>query len=98
MTPVDALDTLIVMGEKHAADKARRLIDARLSFDQDIYVKNFEITIRLLGGLLSAYELSGDQQLPTTLRFDDIVFNTEAHPLRRAPVSADATGEARSPR
>jgi mannosidase alpha-like ER degradation enhancer 2 len=63
MTPVDALDTLIVMGEKREADKARRLIDARLSFDQDIYVKNFEITIRLLGGLLSAYELSGDRQL-----------------------------------
>jgi mannosidase alpha-like ER degradation enhancer 2 len=35
---------------------------------------------------------------PTALRFDDIVFNTEAHPLRRVPVSADATHEARSPR
>jgi mannosidase alpha-like ER degradation enhancer 2 len=65
MTPVDALDTLIVMGEKRAADKARRLIDTHLSFDKDIYVKNFEITIRLLGGLLSAYELSGDPQLLT---------------------------------
>jgi mannosidase alpha-like ER degradation enhancer 2 len=63
MTPVDALDTLILMGEKREADKARQLIDQQLSFDRDVYVKNFEITIRLLGGLLSGYELSGDKQL-----------------------------------
>ena len=65
MTPIDALDTLILMGEKQEADKARRLIDRQLSFDKDIYVKNFEITIRLLGGLLSAYELSEDKRLLT---------------------------------
>ena len=63
MTPVDALDTLMIMGLKEQADKARALIDSRLSFDQDVYVKNFEITIRLLGGLLSAHELSGDPRL-----------------------------------
>jgi mannosidase alpha-like ER degradation enhancer 2 len=63
MTPVDALDTLIVMGLKEQADKARTLIDRDLSFDRDVYVKNFEITIRLLGGLLSSYELSGDKRL-----------------------------------
>jgi len=65
MTPVDALDTLILMGEKQQADTARQLIDRRLSFDKDIYVKNFEITIRLLGGLLSAHELTGDARLLT---------------------------------
>jgi len=63
MTPVDALDTLILMGLKDQADKDRRLIDTRLDFDKDIYVKNFEITIRLLGGLLSGYELSHDRRL-----------------------------------
>ena len=63
MTPVDALDTLIVMGLKDQADKDRQLIDTQLDFDKDIYVKNFEITIRLLGGLLSAYEMTGDQHL-----------------------------------
>jgi mannosidase alpha-like ER degradation enhancer 2 len=63
MTPVDALDTLIIMGLKDQADKDRKLIDAQLSFDKDIYVKNFEVTIRLLGGLLSAYELSHDPKL-----------------------------------
>jgi predicted alpha-1,2-mannosidase len=63
MTPVDALDTMILMGLKTEADKDRELIATQLSFDKDIYVKNFEVTIRLLGGLLSAYQLSGDERL-----------------------------------
>ena len=49
MTPVDALDTLTLMGLKPQADEARQLIDTKLNLDQDIYVKDFEITIRLLG-------------------------------------------------
>src|SRR5438552_10166235 len=63
MTPVDALDTLILLGFKDEADKARALIDEKLSFDKDISVQNFEVTIRLLGGLLSAYEMTHDEQL-----------------------------------
>jgi len=63
MTPVDALDTMILMGLSDEADKTREFIAKNLSFNQDIYVKNFEITIRLLGGLLSAYELTNDKRL-----------------------------------
>lgn len=63
MTPVDALDTLVLMGLKDEADEARELIATRLDFDQDMYVQNFEITIRLLGGLISGYQLTGDQRL-----------------------------------
>jgi glycosyl hydrolase family 47 len=63
MTPVDALDTLILMGLKEEADKTRELIVKNLSFNKDIYVKNFEVTIRLLGGLLSSYQLTGDRRL-----------------------------------
>ncbi|MGZ5538152.1 MAG: glycoside hydrolase family 47 protein [Chthoniobacterales bacterium] len=63
MTPVDALDTLILMKLDADADKTRELIIANLNFDRDIYVKNFEITIRLLGGLLSSYQLTGDKRL-----------------------------------
>lgn len=63
MTPVDALDTMILMGLKDQADEARRLIDDKLSFDKDMYVKAFEINIRLLGGLLSSYELTRDPKL-----------------------------------
>jgi len=63
MTPVDALDTLVLMHLDAEAERARSLIVSDLSFDRDIYVKNFEITIRLLGGLLSSYQLTGDQRL-----------------------------------
>ena len=63
MTPVDALDTMVLMGLNDEAKEARELIDKQLSFDKDIYVKNFEVTIRLLGGLLSSYELTGDKRL-----------------------------------
>jgi len=63
MTPVDTLDTLLLMQLDAEAAKARSLIVGDLSFDRDIYVKNFEITIRLLGGLLSSYQLTGDKRL-----------------------------------
>jgi hypothetical protein len=63
MTPVDSLDTLLLMGFNDEADKAKTLIVDHLSFDKDISVKVFEITIRELGGLLSAYEMTGDARL-----------------------------------
>ncbi len=63
MTPVDALDTMILMGLTDEANKTREYIAQNLSFDQDIEVKNFEVTIRLLGGLLSSYQLTGDERL-----------------------------------
>jgi len=65
MTPVDALDTLVLMKLDGEANRARELIAHDLSFDRDIYVKNFEITIRLLGGLLSSYQLTSDRRLLT---------------------------------
>lgn len=63
MTPVDALDTMILMGFQNEANTTREYIATHLSFDKDIEVQNFEITIRLLGGLLSSYELTGDKRL-----------------------------------
>jgi len=56
MTPVDAYDTMLLMGLTDEAADAKRLILERLSFDQDVSVQVFEVTIRLLGGLLSAYD------------------------------------------
>jgi mannosidase alpha-like ER degradation enhancer 2 len=63
MTPVDSLDTLLLLGLKEEADKAKALIVDKLSFDKDVSVKNFEVTIRLLGGLLSGYQMTGDERL-----------------------------------
>ncbi|MFI5119094.1 MAG: glycoside hydrolase family 47 protein [Thermoanaerobaculia bacterium] len=63
MTPVDALDTLLLMGLTDEAGRAKALVVSKLDFDRDVSVKNFEITIRLLGGLLSSYQLTGDARL-----------------------------------
>jgi ER degradation enhancer, mannosidase alpha-like 2 len=63
ITPVDALDTLLLLGEKGEAERARAYIAEHLTFDQDIEVKNFEITIRVLGGLLSAAQMLDDRDL-----------------------------------
>jgi ER degradation enhancer, mannosidase alpha-like 2 len=63
MTPVDSLDTMIIMGFKEEANATRQYIVENLSFDKDLSVQNFEITIRLLGGLLTGYQLTGDKRL-----------------------------------
>lgn len=63
MTPVDSLDSLYLLGFKKEADKTRKFITDNLSFDKDIDVQNFEITIRILGGLLSSYQMTNDKKL-----------------------------------
>ena len=63
MTPVDSLDSLYLLGFKDEANKTRKYITANLAFDKDIYVQNFEITIRILGGLLSSYQMTRDKKL-----------------------------------
>lgn len=65
MTPVDALDTMIIMDMDEEAAATKRYILENLSFDKDIEVQNFEITIRLLGGLLTNYQLTGDKRFLT---------------------------------
>lgn len=63
MTPVDSLDTLLLAGCREEAESAHQLILDKLSFDRDVPVKNFEVTIRILGGLLSGYERTSDPRL-----------------------------------
>jgi mannosidase alpha-like ER degradation enhancer 2 len=63
MTPVDALDTMMLMGLKDEFATTHHYIVDHLSFDKDISVQNFEVTIRLLGGLLTNYQLTGDKRL-----------------------------------
>src|SRR5690349_995857 len=57
MTPVDALDTMYLMGFNKEADETRKYITENLNFNKDFDVQNFEITIRLLGGLLTNYQI-----------------------------------------
>ncbi|MFO7768027.1 MAG: GH92 family glycosyl hydrolase, partial [bacterium] len=61
MTPVDAFDTMVLMGLEEEAERAKSLILGGLDFDHDLDVQVFEITIRLLGGLISAYQLDGEE-------------------------------------
>ncbi len=65
LSAVDALDTMLLMGLKEEADSTREFIVKHLSFDRDIEVKNFEFTIRLLGGLISGYQMTADNRLLT---------------------------------
>lgn len=63
MSPVDGLDTMYIMGLKKEADATRKYIKSNLKFDKDLDVQKFEIVIRLLGGLLSSYQMTGDKEL-----------------------------------
>jgi hypothetical protein len=60
MTAVDAFDTMLLMGLQEEAHRTRAFLVRELAFDKDIDVKTFEITIRLLGGLLAAYQMTGE--------------------------------------
>ncbi len=62
MTPVDAFDTMVLMGLEKEQKEAKKLIFDSLTFDVDMEVQLFEVTIRLLGGLLSAYQWDGDER------------------------------------
>lgn len=55
---VDSLDTAIIMNLTSEVAHAREWIATSLSYTADHDVNTFETTIRMLGGLLSAYYLS----------------------------------------
>jgi hypothetical protein len=63
MTAVDTVSTLAIMGLHDEVRSTTDYIAKSLQFDKDISVSNFEITIRILGGLLSAYQSTGDERL-----------------------------------
>ncbi|KAI3607745.1 glycoside hydrolase family 47 protein [Moniliophthora roreri] len=57
---VDALDTMHLMGLRSEYERARQWIQDELSFKRNGMYSTFETTIRVLGGLLSAYFLTSD--------------------------------------
>ena len=65
MTPVDAYDVMLLMGLKKESEETKKLIMDSLSFNKNVEVQAFEIIIRLLGGLLSAYQMDGDRRFLT---------------------------------
>lgn len=61
LTIVDSLDTMVIMGLDKELEESREWVEKHLSFDVNRDVNLFEITIRVLGGLLSAYHMTGDE-------------------------------------
>ncbi|KAK9696835.1 hypothetical protein K7432_012259 [Basidiobolus ranarum] len=61
-TLFDSLDTMLIMDLQAEFDQAKQYVKA-VNFNQTSGVNFFETTIRYLGGLISAYELSGDSML-----------------------------------
>ncbi|XP_005183517.2 endoplasmic reticulum mannosyl-oligosaccharide 1,2-alpha-mannosidase isoform X2 [Musca domestica] len=61
LTIIDSLDTMYIMGLEDEFVEARNWVNEFLNFDVNRDVNLFEVTIRILGGLLSAYHLSADK-------------------------------------
>nr|XP_046147492.1 mannosyl-oligosaccharide 1,2-alpha-mannosidase IA-like [Oncorhynchus gorbuscha] len=60
-TIVDALDTLYIMEMFEDFDMATEWVEKNLDFNVNAEVSVFEVNIRFVGGLLSAYYLSGKE-------------------------------------
>ncbi|XP_047345233.1 endoplasmic reticulum mannosyl-oligosaccharide 1,2-alpha-mannosidase [Vespa velutina] len=61
LTIVDSLDTLYMMGLNDDFAEAKSWVESSLVFTMNRDVNLFEVTIRVLGGLLAAYHLSGEK-------------------------------------
>ncbi|TKS84189.1 Endoplasmic reticulum mannosyl-oligosaccharide 1,2-alpha-mannosidase [Collichthys lucidus] len=61
LTLIDSLDTMWIMGLKEEFAEAKNWVEKELTFNKNVDVNLFETTIRVLGGLLSTYHLTGDQ-------------------------------------
>ncbi|CAH1422952.1 unnamed protein product [Lactuca virosa] len=59
-TLIDSLDTLYIMGLDEEFQRAKEWITNSLDFNKNYDASVFETTIRVVGGLLSAYDLSGE--------------------------------------
>ncbi len=63
ISPIDAYSTLHLMGFENEADRILNYVVDSLDFNKDIYAKIFEVNIRILGGLLAMYDISGDERV-----------------------------------
>ncbi|KAK3356178.1 mannosyl-oligosaccharide 1,2-alpha-mannosidase [Neurospora tetraspora] len=86
---IDSLDTLMIMNLTSRVTHAREWISKSLTWDQDQDVNTFETTIRMLGGLLSAYYLSTEYPNLAPITDDDIGAPGEDLYLEKARDLAD---------
>lgn len=97
-TLVDNLDTLWIMGFKADFEQAvRATMNIDISAVKIETVNVFETTIRHLGGLLAAYDLSGDKRLLSKAKdFGAMLYKAfdtpNRMPMTRWPIAAAASG------
>ena len=60
LTMLDSLDTMKIMGLEEYFAEGAHWVENFLNLDRDAGISVFECNIRLLGGLISAYDLSGN--------------------------------------
>ncbi|KAJ2082833.1 hypothetical protein H4R24_001291 [Coemansia sp. RSA 988] len=71
LTLVDTLDTLAILGDKEEFARAvKNVLTYLKDFDIDSHVQVFEVTIRMLGGLLSAHIIATDEKDTLGMRLD----------------------------
>lgn len=58
LTLIDALDTLLILGNKTEFQRVASVLQENINFDSDVNASVFETNIRVVGGLLSAHLLS----------------------------------------
>lgn len=63
ISPIDAYSTLHLMGFTEEAKEIEDYVVDSLDFNKDLDAKVFEVNIRIMGGLLAMYELSGNQRI-----------------------------------
>jgi hypothetical protein len=69
VTMIDCLDTAKIMGLDAEFERMVAFLDTNFTMQRDHYVNVFELSIRVLGGLLGAFDLSGGD--PRLLRMAD---------------------------
>ena len=81
LTLLDSIDTLVLLGLSKEEQLARSFVQ-NITFDIDIEVSVFETTIRIVGGLLAAYDLTNHTiYLTKAIEFADRLmpaFNTSS--------------------
>jgi mannosidase alpha-like ER degradation enhancer 1/mannosidase alpha-like ER degradation enhancer 2 len=63
ISPIDAYSTMKVMGLDEYAEEIEDYIIDSVSWEKDLFVKTFEVNIRILGGMLAMYEYTGNKQI-----------------------------------
>lgn len=78
LTIVDSLDTLYIMDMQEEFDDARSWIEQYLRLDVNRDINLFEVSIRVLGGLLATYHLTGDRMFLTkAVSKNGLLFSSE---------------------